>query len=141
MNGLNSATRFIIAATAVAGSSKCEQCKISDDIFSNTDMVAFESGNISTKKVDTTEETPIPVNPQQYEKWTSKLERRFEKLFVKEYLGSASKDELVELRELTEARELFKSPMSADEIIAEMKREKAAQDLIIALKNYKKYVG
>ena len=141
MNTFTSATRFILAASSMTGNAQCEQCNISNDIFSNEKIVAIEPRKISTKDIDSTEVNSISINPKKYEKWTRKLEHRFDELLVKEYTREATKEEILEFKELTEARERLKSPRSADEIIAEMNREKAMNDLILALKNYKKYVG
>lgn len=141
MKRFDPATRFIVAATSLAGGSQCEQCSFSNNIFSNESAIAFDLGKVSTESHDTANENSISINSQKYEKWTRKLEDRFDELIVKEYTRSATKEELLEFKELTEVRERLKSPMSADEIIAEMNREKAMNDLISALKNYRKYVG
>lgn len=135
-------TSMTAIAVSVAGNIHCDDDSFSvgSDIFSNEKTTLFEL-NVSPKKDDSTKGESIALDSSKYDEWSKPLEKRYDELLVKKYTNRASSGELKEYEELTVARERLLSPMTADEIIAEMNREKAAEDLIKALANYKKYVG
>ena len=113
---------------------------VNANIFSNENVPSLESCPLKAQ-TDSSGINSVGIKIGNYKEWNRKLERRFDELIVKTYNKTASEEEYLEFEDLQRAREQFKSPMSADEIIAEMNREEAANKLISALENYRKYVG
>ncbi len=134
-NTIRNATVF---AVSIASGVQSENAYI--NVFSNENTPSISSHSVKAQTTSSGE-SPLGFNIEDYKEWNNKLERRFDALIVKTYTKKASKEELHEFKILKKVREKLKSPMSADEIIAEMNREKAVKELILALENYRKYVG
>ena len=76
----------------------------------------------------------------QYDKWTNKLEKRFDILLSKKYENKATESELDEFEELRKARQQLKAPKIKEEIIAEQNREQAINKLIKSIETFKPYI-
>lgn len=75
------------------------------------------------------------------ERWSSKLQRRFDELAEKEAMASLTDREADELRDLTVARRLLKHPRSTAEILAQQHRHITTQELLSVVSRYVRVHG
>ena len=137
MSRIKSVSQAVVIVSSVIGNLQCD--KYVADTFSNEKVLSFETS--VSDKFDTISDVNISIENKKYSEWNKTLEKRFDCLLVKKYTKTATKAELIEFAELQQARSELRSPMSADEIIAEKNREEATTELIKAIEKYNKYVG
>ena len=68
--------------------------------------------------------------------WDKKLEREFRKLALEEAKGTIGKDDVLRLDELNHWRDQMQCPLTADQILLQMKRDRLLARMESVLKEY-----
>lgn len=135
------ATSLNVGAMANAGvpqgsadASYADEAQHSSNISSAPEVVSVSDAR--DEFYTTVQEVPVEIE------WDKAAEKRFQSLAVKEAVDTLTASELVELEQLTIARrEHTARPVSADEVLEELRQWQSVNRVFEALKQYVQEIG
>lgn len=73
--------------------------------------------------------------------WTPALEREFSKLALEELKGTIQADGMHRLEQLTNLRNRLQEPLSSEELLMQIRRDRILEKMADALSEYVKFFG
>lgn len=126
-----SAVSSSIAVATSAGTTSYNVSEI--DLLNETSPIFSNSTTEESRKITTKGE----YYPEDHiEKWTTKHEKRFDRLLLLFHSHKATPEERAEFKRLRAARNNLKSPRSAEEVVAEIKRSELLDSALKSLEQY-----
>ncbi len=116
-------TTLALTASVVAGSSVSKQVDASQFSEAGLARTAYPSQG------QTNQSSSVVVVSVEKTAWEKRDVRRFKQLAVKRALGTVTEEEQEEFFMLQEARRRLESPLTSDQILAELRRERLMKDL------------
>lgn len=75
------------------------------------------------------------------QEWTPALEREFSKLALEEVKGTIQRDRMHRLEQLTTLRNRLQDPLSPEELLMQIRRDRILEKMAEALRDYVKFFG
>jgi hypothetical protein len=143
--------RFVARLTKGAVASGIAGACLVPQTYSVQPVLDRPDGGIDTALIDS-----IPVGPavgttsaathfvsvsEAIQEWTPALEREFRKLALEEVKGTIQRDGMHRLQQLERMRNQLQAPLSTEELLMQLRRDRVLEKMADALKEYVKFFG